>query len=86
MLVAADQGTLAVASKRSGVTFADAGAEYLRWLTEDREREPSTISDYRGVLDGYLLPRFGARDLAAITPRDIEAYRDHLKSLTRADG
>ena len=46
------QGSLAVAAKKSGVTFAEAAAEWLRDLREDREREPSTLADYQGVVKG----------------------------------
>lgn len=84
ILTDARRGTLAV--EKSGATFADAAAEFLRYIEQDREREASTLSDYRGVIDGYLLPRFGERDVASIKPQEIEAYRDELKALTRPDG
>lgn len=84
ILADARRGTLAVS--RTGATFADAAAEFLRWIEEDRERDPATIRDYRGVIDGYLLPRFGERDVASITAEEIEQYRDWLKTLTRKDG
>jgi len=74
------------ASKRVGATFADAAAEFLRYVEHDREREPSTVGDYRGVIAGYLLPRFGQRDLASIAPAEIEAYRDELKTIIKSDG
>ena len=32
---------------RTGVTFADACAEYLRYVEHDRDRKPSTLRDYR---------------------------------------
>ncbi|WP_249020557.1 site-specific integrase [Conexibacter sp. S30A1] len=78
------RGTLAV--EKSGATFADAAAEFLRYIEQDREREPVTIGDYRGVINGYLLPRFGERDIASITAQEIERYRDELKALKRPDG
>jgi integrase len=31
---------------RTGATFADAAAEWLRFIEEDRERKPSTLVDY----------------------------------------
>ena len=84
ILVEQRQGTAAV--ERSGATFADAAAEFLRYVERDREREASTLGDYRGVINGYLLPRFSDRDIASIKSEEIEAYRDELKALTRADG
>lgn len=60
-------------------TFSDATAEYLRYEAEVRQISPRTLSDYRGVIDGYLLAEFGAETaLDAITPEAIEAYRDRL--------
>ena len=72
--------------RKIGATFADAAAEYLRYVEVDRERERSTLGDYRGVVNGYLLPRFGDRDIASITSQEIEAYRDELKAMIREDG
>jgi integrase len=71
---------------RADATFADAAAEFLRYIRDDREREASTLNDYQGVIKHYLLPRFGNRDVASITAAEIEAYRDELKKLTRPDG
>ena len=71
---------------RVDATFADAAAEFLRYIEQDRDREAVTISDYRGVINGYLLPRFGDRDVASITAEEIESYRDELRAMTRPDG
>ena len=57
-----------------------------RYVEQDREREPGTVGDYRGVINSYLLPRFRSRDLASFTPAEIEGYRDGLKTMTRPDG
>ena len=35
---------------RTGVTFAEAADEYLRWLEFDRARKPSTLRGYRTIL------------------------------------
>jgi len=51
---------------RTGVTFADAAAEWLRFIEEDRERKPSTLVDYRSALKAHLLPAFGDEPLEAI--------------------
>jgi hypothetical protein len=42
ILTDARRGTLEGAAKTSGVTFADAAAEYLRYVREVRQRERST--------------------------------------------
>ena len=40
-----------------GATFADAAAEWLRYVEHDRGRRPSTVRDYRIVVDKSLLRR-----------------------------
>jgi integrase len=77
VLVEARRGTLP-GSVRSGATFADAAAEWLRFIEEDRERKPSTLRDYRSALKVHLLPAFGDRPLESITDDDIEAWRRSL--------
>lgn len=77
ILTDAERGTLAVRS-RTGVTFADAAAEYLRYVQHDRQRRASTVADYRGVIEGYLLPRFGDVPLEAVTVENVDRYRAEL--------
>ena len=60
---------------RSGATFADAAAEWLRFVEQDRGRKPSTLRDYRSVLNAHLLPAFGTMPIEAITPDVIERWR-----------
>jgi hypothetical protein len=48
---------------RSGATFADAAAEYLRYVAEDRGRRTSTVGDYRSIIQVHLLPAFGETPL-----------------------
>ncbi len=66
-------GTLAGAV-RTGATFADAAAEWLRYIEHDRERKPSTVTGYRWIVDSQLLPTFGARPLEAVTTEEVEAW------------
>ncbi|HUO74882.1 MAG TPA: site-specific integrase, partial [Solirubrobacteraceae bacterium] len=67
---------------RSGVTVADAAAEWLRFIREDRERKPSTLVDYESALRAHLLPAFGDRSLDSITPEEIERWRRSLTGLS----
>ena len=76
MLTDARRGTLTV--NRTGATFDDAAAEYLRYVEHVKKIGRATLSDYRGVISGYLSPRFGERALDSITPADVERYRDEL--------
>jgi len=44
---------------RTGATFADAAAEWLRYVEHDRGRKPSTVAGYRSIVRFQLLPVFG---------------------------
>ena len=65
---------------RTGVTFADAATEFLRYAEHDRALKPSTLRGYRSILNAYLLPAFGHRALEEITSAEIEAWRRQLSS------
>lgn len=67
---------------RTGVTFADAADEYLRWLEFDRERKPSTVRDYRSTVRAHLIPAFGSRAVEDITTEDIEHWKTQLGAAT----
>ncbi|MDQ6732345.1 MAG: N-terminal phage integrase SAM-like domain-containing protein [Actinomycetota bacterium] len=67
---------------RTGVTFAAAAAEWLRFIEEGRERKPSTLIDYRNALWSRLLPAFGERPIEEITAEDIEHWRRSLSGLS----
>jgi hypothetical protein len=43
---------------RTGATFADAAAEYLRYIEQDRGRKPSTLRGYRPTIEPHLMPAF----------------------------
>ena len=67
---------------RSGVTFDNAAAEWLRFIEEDRARKPSTLNDYRSALKAHLLPAFGTQPLESITPEQIDQWRRGLTGLS----
>ena len=77
ILTDARRGQL-VGRRRTGATFADAAAEWLRYAEHDRKRRPSTVSDYRNALHHDLLPEFGEVKLEALTADMIDAYRARL--------
>lgn len=66
---------------RTGATFADAAAEFLRYAEHDRTLRPSTLRGYRSIIDAYLLPAFGSRPLEDITTADVEQWRSELTSV-----
>src|SRR3954447_7042303 len=43
---------------RTGVTFAEAADEYMRYIEFDRQRKPSTVSGYWSLIRAQLVPAF----------------------------
>ncbi len=70
---------------RTGGTFKDAAAEYMRWLEDDRQRKPSTLRDYRSILHAHLLPEFGECRLEDITTDQVEAWSVRLAGTGRVN-
>jgi integrase len=69
----ARRGTLPGAV-RTGATFADAAAEYLRYVEQDRGRKPSTLRGYRSTIAVHLLPVFGSMPVEDVTTEAIETW------------
>src|SRR4051794_12168240 len=59
---------------RTGATFADAAAEWLRYVEHDRNRKPSTVAGNRALVRSQLLPTFGSVPLENITTPMIENW------------
>jgi integrase len=78
----ASRGTLP-GMVRTGATFADATAEYLRYIEHDRGRKPSTLRGYRSAIEAHLLPAFGAMALEAVTTEEIERWLAGFQGSTR---
>jgi hypothetical protein len=66
---------------RTGATFEDAAAEFLRYVEHDRALKPSTLRGYHSIVDAYLLPEFGPRRLEDIGVADVERWRSQLTSV-----
>jgi integrase len=77
VLVEARRGTLAQ-QVRTGVTFADAAAEWLRYVEVDRGRKPSTLAGYQALVRSQLLPAFGSMPLEEVTTDAIERWLSSL--------
>ena len=77
VLVAADGGELPM-QRRSGVTFAMAAAEWLRYCEHERACKPTTLRDYRHSLSVHLLPEFGDLAFEDISAEGIERWRRNL--------
>lgn len=73
------RGEIPDPANKSGRTFGDAVAEWLRYVAHDKARRPSTVRDYRNAANGSLLPEFGEETpLDEIDAERIEAYRRQL--------
>lgn len=59
---------------KTGVTFSEAAAEWLRYIEHDRDRKPSTIVGYKAILRAQLLPAFGDEPIEAITTERVESW------------
>jgi integrase len=77
ILTDARRGTLA-GMTTTGASFADAAAEWLRYVEYDRGRRPSTVRDYRNAINGRLLPEFGDEPLEQIDADRIDRWRARL--------
>lgn len=68
---------------RTGATFADACAEFLRYVEHDLDRKPSTLCDYRSTVRAHLLPAFGSLRLEDVTADRIETWKGTLRLSNR---
>jgi integrase len=75
-LDSARRGTLP-GTVRTGATFADAAAEWLRYVSEDRDVKPSTLTDYRSVA-ARLVAVFGSLPIEEMNVQRIEVWRAGL--------
>jgi len=70
------------AAAGSGITLAEWAATWLP--IQERERRPKTFAGYRSAVTTWLVPTIGDRALAALTPADMRAVADALRSAGRA--
>lgn len=59
---------------RTGATFADAAAEFLRYSEHDRGCKPWTLRGYRSIIAAHLIPAFGALSVEDVTTAAIERW------------
>ena len=69
--------------RRSGVTFAMAAAEWLRYCEHERACKPTTLRDYRHSLSVHLLPAFGDLVLEDVSVEMVERWRRGLQRSPR---
>jgi len=73
ILAEARRGTLP-GMVRTGATFADGAAEFLRYIEHDRARKAMTVKTYASIVRTHLLPAFGPRRLEDVTAAVIEDW------------
>jgi integrase len=81
ILTDARRGTLE-GMRRTGATFADAAAEWLRYVEHDRDVKRSTLSDYRHMV-GRLNVTFAAEPIEKIGTDAIERWQAALSCSNR---
>lgn len=67
---------------RTGATVADAAAEWLRYVEDDRACKASTLTDYRHTAD-RLLRDLGSLPLEDVTPELLERWKGTLSVSNR---
>ncbi|MEA2235246.1 MAG: hypothetical protein QOD83_5062, partial [Solirubrobacteraceae bacterium] len=83
LLVEARKAGPQTARHAHDATFADAAAvcaraRWLRYVEFDRRRRPTTLRDYRRMVEDVLVPLLGHLPLRAITSELMDSYRTHL--------
>jgi integrase len=81
VLTDARRGTLE-GMRSTRASFADAAAEWLRYVEHDRDVKPSTLSDYRHMAQ-CLCRTFGETPVERVSPRAIEQWRAGLSCSNR---
>ncbi len=69
---------------RTGASFEDAAAEYLRYIEHDRGRKPSTVRGYRSAIEAHLLPAFGSMAVEDVTTEAIERWMAGFEGSARS--
>jgi integrase len=77
LLAQARSGTLP-GMVRTGVSFAQASGEWLRWQEHDRQRKQSTLDDYKSAVRVHLDPAFEHLQLEEITTHRVDEWRRSL--------
>jgi integrase len=56
------------------MTVQEAGDRYLHHIEHVKHRKPSTVQDYRIILNKHLVPHFGSKPIDRVAPRDVASY------------
>lgn len=68
-----------IPAKPGVVAFGVAAREWVRYIEYDRERRPSTVMDYRWVVEHHLIPEFAEQTSLTLIDADrVDEYRERL--------
>jgi integrase len=59
---------------RARVGIEDVGGRYLEHLEHVLERKPTTVADYRYMLEGHFVPFFGGKAVEKVAGADVARY------------
>ncbi len=74
---------ISFAAPERRMTIEDAGNSYIHHVEHVMQRKPSTVQDYRCILNAHLIPYFSTRDITRITPDDVIRYMDAKRALAQ---
>ncbi len=63
-----------VVAPEERMTVQEAGERYLHHIEHVKHRKPSTVQDYRIILNKHLVPHFGSKSIDRVDPRDVASY------------
>lgn len=64
-------------------SFSDCAASWLN-IKEGQKKSPSTISDYRRIIDTRMIPFFGKTPINEISPDNIQLYYNSIMDLSKS--
>ena len=64
-------------------TFADCATAWLN-IKEGQKKSPSTIADYKRIVNNRMIPFFGDKTINAITPDNIQLYYNSIMNLSKS--
>ena len=74
---------LGVKATKDVPLFSDCANGWLN-IKEGQHRSPSTIADYKRIINTHMIPFFGKKQIDNITPDDIQLYYNSIMSLSKS--
>ena len=74
---------LGVKATKDVPLFSDCANGWLN-IKEGQHRSPSTIADYKRIINTHMIPFFGKKQIDNITPDDIQLYYNSIMNLSKS--